>query len=252
MTNTGARRRRRLAATAALLGALLASLAVAAPAFAEAGDSAEIVNVPEDAFAVPTIVGPEAPEEYPFRFDLQPGQTMLQFSEDDAQIVTEGSSSVTTISAAGGHDAAGAIVPATLRVSEGDLVTVVVPHRAGNPAAGGAPFDYPITEVASFIAISFPLVEPRTSKQTEQDATEANPPTNPVGPPAPTCKVPSLRGLSLRAARTRLRADHCAIGQVRLGAGATRGKGKVVKQFHPAGAQLAAGAPIAVKLGPRG
>jgi hypothetical protein len=47
----------------------------------------------------------------------------------------------------------------------------------------------------------------------------------------------------------RLRAAHCAIGQVHLAAGATAGKGKVVKQFRAAGTDLAAGTPVAVKLG---
>lgn len=67
-------------------------------------------------------------------------------------------------------------------------------------------------------------------------------------PPA-TCAVPSLRGLGLRAAKARLRADHCAIGQVHLARGTTKGKGRVVKQFRGAGTQLAAGARVAVKLG---
>ena len=69
-------------------------------------------------------------------------------------------------------------------------------------------------------------------------------------PAAPIpCTVPALHGLSLHAAKARLRAAHCAIGQVRLAAGATAGKGKVVKQFRAAGTELAAGAPVAVKLG---
>lgn len=46
-------------------------------------------------------------------------------------------------------------------------------------------------------------------------------------PPAPACAVPSLRGLGLRAAKSRLRADHCGVGKAH------------------------AGTPVAVKLAPR-
>jgi PASTA domain len=64
--------------------------------------------------------------------------------------------------------------------------------------------------------------------------------------------VPTLRGYSLRGAMNRLRVAHCGIGAIHLAAGATAGKGTVVKQFHPAGTNLEAGAPVAVKLGSRG
>jgi beta-lactam-binding protein with PASTA domain len=63
--------------------------------------------------------------------------------------------------------------------------------------------------------------------------------------------VPSLHGLGLRSAKSSLRTANCAIGQVHLAKGATAGKGKVVKQFRAAGTELAAGAPVAVKLGSR-
>jgi beta-lactam-binding protein with PASTA domain len=85
--------------------------------------------------------------------------------------------------------------------------------------------------------------------QKEQQVVEANPATAISQLPTPACTVPSLHGLSLHGAKARLRADHCLIGQVRLAPGATRDKGKVVKQFHPAGATLATGASVPVKLG---
>ena len=44
------------------------------------------------------------------------------------------------------HDAVGKSVPTTLEVSPPNVVTLTVHHRAGNPAAGGAPFTYPIFE----------------------------------------------------------------------------------------------------------
>jgi hypothetical protein len=70
-----------------------------------------------------------------------------------------------------------------------------------------------------------------------------------AAPPAPTCTVPSLRGFGLVAVKKLLRGADCGVGKVRLARGATKGKGKVVKQFKPVGTQLEAGAPVAVKLG---
>ena len=67
--------------------------------------------------------------------------------------------------------------------------------------------------------------------------------------PPPSCKVPALRGLSVKAAKARLRGAHCSLGKVQVPHGVTAGKGKVVKQFDAAGTELAAGAPVAVKLG---
>jgi hypothetical protein len=43
----------------------------------------------------------------------------------------------------------------------------------------------------------------------------------------------------------------CGVGGVHLARGATRGKGKVVKQFRAAGTELTAGTPVAIKLGGR-
>jgi hypothetical protein len=252
MTNAGARRRRRLAATAALLCALLASLAVAAPALAEAGDSAEIRPLSDGGFSFPDITGPAAPEEYPFQ--LEPSGPEIRARQvNDQEVIgeyIEGGFTAWTIEAGPAHDAVGATVPTTVTLTEDDeggVVTLIVHYRAGNPGAGGAAFVFPIVGGQGWEG----GYRTGRGELNEPNSSSISPPTS-SSTPGPTCKVPSLRGLSLRAARTRLRADHCAIGQVRLGAGATRGKGKVVRQFHPAGAQLAAGAPIAVKLGPRG
>jgi hypothetical protein len=127
---------------------------------------------------------------------------------------------------------------------KGPVVTLVVHYRTGNPAAGGAPFAFPIMGgtgwEGGFWTSSIEL--------TDHDPPATEPP---AAMPAPPCTVPSLHGLNLHAAEARLRAADCAIGQVRLAHGATRAKSKVVKQFHPAGTQLAAGAPVAVKLGAR-
>jgi hypothetical protein len=140
-------------------------------------------------------------------------------------------------------------VPTTIALTEdeeGPVVTLTVHFRAGNPAAGGAPFVFPIVGgkgwEGGYSTISVEMNEPK-SPATEPSATPS--------PPAPSCTVPSLHGFGLTAVKKLLRGADCGIGQVRLARGATKGKGKVVKQFEPAGTQLAAGAPVAVKLGSR-
>jgi PASTA domain len=252
MTRAGTKRRKRLTAIAALLCALVASLAVVvAPAAAETGDSAPVRPMSDGGFDFPDITGPTAPEEYPFLLNpVSPEMRLRQVS--DQEIVAEyieGGVIGYSFEAVLAHDAVGATVPTTVQLSEGaegPVVTLVVHHRAGNPAAGGAPFAYPIEDgpgwEGGWRTISVELSEPKPPVSTE--------PT-PASPPAPTpiCTVPSLRGVSLHAAKSRLRAADCGVGKVRLAAGSTAGKGKVVKQFRPAGTQLAAGAPVALKLG---
>jgi hypothetical protein len=202
----------------------------------------------EGGYYFPDITGPEAPEEYPMRINVGPEQVARQVS--DQLIVVEyieGGITALSFNAEPAHDAVGATVPTTLTLEAGDIVTLTVHYRAGNPAAGGAPFAYPITGgtgwEGGFRTFSVSLTE------SEWQVIEANPPAPTEPAPAPTCRVPSLRGYSLRGAKIRLRAAHCGIGAVHLAAGATASKGKVVKQFHGAGAELAAGAPVAVKLG---
>ncbi|HEX4732404.1 MAG TPA: PASTA domain-containing protein [Solirubrobacterales bacterium] len=155
--------------------------------------------------------------------------------------------------ARGASDADGAPVPTTIGVSKGDVITLTVPYLDGG-------FVYPVTE-SPWILISEGSIDRATLpagelERAERVIEEANPyiphyerKTAPTAPGS-GCRVPKLSGLTRRAAATKLRAAHCAIGKVHLAAGASAGKGKVVKQFRAAGAELAAGAPVAVKLGP--
>lgn len=221
------------------------------PAAAEEGDSAPIRPVSEGGLGFGTITGPTAPEEYPLQYEhLSPELKMRQVS--DQLIVVEyveyGVQSF-SIEAVAAHDASGATVPTSIHLSEdevGPVITLIVSHRAGNLAAGGAPFDYPILAgegwEGGFYAHGVEMNGPLTV------AVEPSAPA--LAPPTP-CVVPALHDLSLKAAKARIRAAHCEVGTIRLAAGATAGKGKVVKQFHPAGTELATGAPVAVKLGPR-
>jgi PASTA domain len=248
MMSVRAKKRRRLAATVALLCALVTCCAVAvAPAAAEEGDSAPIRPISERGFSFPDIQGPTAPEEYPLQYaELGPELTMRQV--DDQTIVLEYPKygvEAGSIKAEPAHAADGAAVPTSVRLSEdeeGFVVTEIVRHRAGNPAAGDAPFVYPVSGGSGWLGGFFTSVvelnEPRSTTSAE-----------PTVPAMPTpCTVPSLHDLSLRAAKARLGAAHCSMGQVRLATGATAAKGEVAKQFRPAGTELAAGTPVAVKL----
>jgi hypothetical protein len=237
---------------AALLCALVASLAVAvAPAAAESGDAAPVRNLDDGGMVFGTIAGPEAPEEYPFHVGLGEEQFLEQISATEVGAFYPGHAPAFLLSAEAAHDAVGATVPTTLQQTGPEQVTLTVHHREGNPAADGAPFVYPITAgtgwPGGFHTVTVEMNNPLGNAG--EGVRETNPPapTEPI--PVPTCKVPSLRGDSLRGAKNRLRAAHCGIGAVRLAAGATAGNGKVVKQFHAAGTELAAGAPVAVKLG---
>ncbi len=252
MTSGGKKRRRGVAATVAVLCVLVASLAVAVGSAAgEEGDAAPIRPVSDGRFNFPEITSAFAPEEYPFQWGpLSPELTMRQV--DDQEIVVEYKNGplAYVIQAVPAADAYGATVPTTVKLTEEDIVTLTVRYRSGNPAAGGAPYVFPITEGEGweggwhFGKGEFFEPDPIPMMPTVYT------PNAPSGSTV-TCTVPSLHGLSLHAAKARLRAAHCSIGQVRLAPEATDAKGEVVKQFHAPGTGLAAGAPVAVKLGPR-
>lgn len=169
---------------------------------------------------------------------------MRQVDEHEVAVEYSGHVVAFTITAPLEHDAVGANVPTTLELTGKDVVTFFVHHRAGNPEADGAPFVYPISGgkgwAGGFFIGVVEMNEPQSPKA-QPSAIE----------PLPGCVVPSLHGSSLRAAKARLRAAHCSMGQVHLAAGATAGKGKVVKQFRAAGAELAPGTAVAIKLGSR-
>jgi hypothetical protein len=234
---------------AALLCAL-ACMAMAPVAGAEEGDAAPIRPLSERGFNLGEIPGPTAPEEYPIQWgDL--GSEMDMRQVDDQLIVVEYPKygvEAYSIEAEPAHDVDGATVPTSIRLSddeEGFVVTLIARHRAGNPAAGGAPFAYPISGGPGWpggnYTHAFELNEPRPPAAAE-----------PVTPMPTPCTVPSLHGLPLKAAKAHLRVAHCSLGAVRLAGGAPAGKGKVVKQFRAAGTELGSGAAVAVKLGAPG
>lgn len=231
---------------AVLCALLLASASGAATAGAETGDSAPIRPISDGGFVFAAITGLASPDEYPFQLS-PPGPEMRMRQVSDQEIVVEyvqGRSVGYSFRAEPAHDAEGANVPTTLALGEdeeGPVITLIVHFRAGNPAAGGSPFVFPITAGTGW------------EGGFQTTVVEMNNPTPPPAeaPPAPACVVPSLRGRDLHAAESRLRAHHCALGRLRLAPGATLARGKVTKQFKPAGSRLAGGARVAVKLGLR-
>jgi hypothetical protein len=201
------------------------------------------VKLSEGGWSFPDIKGPEAPEEYPVRIEHNSEIELRQVDEKTIEFVYWESGIVAaTVVAEKAHDAQGAEVPTTLTLTGPETVTFTVHYRAGNPAAGGAPFTYPIVGGSGWAGGYQTFLVP-TLREPTPPAPEPVTVTS-----APACKVPALTGLSLHAAKSRLRADHCALGKLRLAPGATAGKGEVAKQFRPAGASEPAGAAVAVKL----
>src|ERR1700760_3785149 len=117
-----------------------------------------------------------------------------------------------TLTATPAHDAVGATVPTTLVITGADVVTLTVHHRAGNPAAGEAPFTYPVVAGSGwsggFRTIVVELRNPNRAAQ-EQALREASQPAEVEPPPKPDCHVPNLVGLSRKEAAGKLRGAHC-------------------------------------------
>jgi hypothetical protein len=236
-----------------LLCASVASLAVAAgPAAAEAPDAAPARPMSDGGMSFPRITGPEAPEEYPLDLELSEDLSLRQLSPTEVGVFYSRPEEVLafTLVAEAAHDVVGATVPTTLAETGPEQVTLTVHHRSGNPAADGAPFDYPIVGGTGWEGGFTTIVVPMLNPMGEPKPVSPAPPTEPA--PVPTCKVPPLRGDSVRAAQRRLHAAHCEIGMERFVPGSTARKGSVVKQSRAAGTVLAAGARVALKFGAPG
>jgi hypothetical protein len=182
----------------------------------------------------PTIHAPTDLEEYTWEVQLDEDQTLEQVDDQTAVVRWENGLVAFTISASPAHDATGATVPTALAVAEGNLLTFIVYHRAGNPAAGGAPFGYPISPGAGWeggfatVTVTMP------------------PDPAPVASSLPRCQVPDLSDRSLKASRRLLRKFNCRLGPIR----GKRAKGaKVAKQYRRPGRSLPAGTEVGVKLG---
>lgn len=194
--------------------------------------AAEAAPVPIDGpSGFPTIQGPEGPEEYEWQVNLGEEQELRAIDERNAGVFYSGGPKAFSIEAADAHDAEGVTVPTTISIIQPNIVILTVHHLAGNPAAGGAPFHYPVVAGPGWeggfqtIHVSMP--------PTEQ------------APPAPQCTVPDLGDRTLRAARKMLNRAHCALGPIR----GERSRGaRVVRQYRAAGKSLPAGTEVGVKV----
>jgi hypothetical protein len=186
----------------------------------------------------PEIHGPEDPEDYCWEVRLEEGQYLQQVSETEAEVFYEEGHPAFVIKAASAHDAVGTTVPTTLTVTDPNLITLTVHHRAGNPAAGGAIFDYPVTYGLGWKG-GFQTVEGPMPPPTEQS------PVPVEGPPPPTCEVPILQGRTVQAARRALLLAGCELGPIR---GHRHRGARIVKQYRPAFKVLPAGTAVGVKL----
>jgi len=186
----------------------------------------------DGAMQFPAIQGADGPEEFVWEVNLAPDQELRQIDDQHAGVywTDPGMTLAISISAVAAHDAIGTAVPTTLAVTQPNLVTLTVHHRDGNPAAGGAPFDYPVVSGegweggfhTTFIAMP---------------AEEAA--------PAPTCTVPDLSGRTLRASRKLLHRAHCKLGRVR---GERNRAAHVVQQYRLAGKSLPVWTAVDVKV----
>jgi hypothetical protein len=224
----------RRAAALAVFAALLCALAPASAV-------AEEIPPYDGAMSFPAVQDPAGPEEFSWEVQLYEGQELRQIDDRRAAVYyTESEHLAFGIGARAAHDVVGTDVPTSLTVTQPNVVTLTVHHRAGNPARAGAPFDYPVNAGAGWEGgiISRPILMP--------PAETSAPPPPPVSVTAPACLVPDLGGKSLKASRRALRGSHCSLGPIR----GERTKGaKVAKQYRRPGSSLPAGAVVGVKLG---
>jgi hypothetical protein len=129
----------------------------------------------DGAMGFPMINGPADPEEFSWEVVLGEGQGLESIDDQHAQVYyTKGHHPAFGISAVAAHDADGSSVPTSLSVSGGDVITLTVHHRAGDPAKGGAPFDYPIVAGSGWeggfqtVVVSGPPGEQELREQREE------------------------------------------------------------------------------------
>lgn len=226
----------------AVAGALVLGVLMLASASA-AADSFPLYN---GAMTFPSIPGPSGPTEFSWEVNLSDDQALEQLDERHAQVYyVDGHHPAFAIAAISAHDADGASVPTTLSVSAGNVITLFVHHQAGNPAAGGASFVYPISAGGGWIVLDQGGFIPYLI---EMPPPESRPLEYQAAPPV-VCVVPTLKGRTLRRAKGRLRNAGCRIGDVRKPLGIARGTGRVARQSPAPGRSFPAGSAVDVTLG---
>lgn len=209
---------------------VVALLGAAAPA----GAWAEEIPPYDGTMSFPAIHGPADPEEFSWEVKFGEDEELRAIDERHAGVYWSDETLAMTIEAVAAHDANGIDVPTTLAVTQPNVITLTVHHRAGNPAAGGAPFLYPIVAGVGW----------EGGFQTHVVAT---PPPEAMPGKQASCRVPRLLHRSLREVRKILRKYGCKLGEVR----GERSRGAwVVKQYPRRGRVLPAGGEVDVKVAP--
>lgn len=211
-------------------------LAMAAPSGAAAD-----LPIYDGAMTFQSIQGADGREEFSWEVNLYEGQYLQQVDETHAGVFYEDGHRAFSIEGISAHASDGATVPTTLTVNQPNVITLAVHHRDGNPAAGGAPFDYPVTAGSGWEG-GFQSVEIEGPPDESQLAHPPNRET--LEPTAPRCLVPDLADRTLRASRKILHASHCRLGRVR---GGRSREVHVVAQYRLIGKVLPAWARVDVK-----
>jgi hypothetical protein len=203
----------------------------------------------------PEIKGPSDPQDFSWHVTLYKDQALEQLDDQTALVYYEpGHEPAFTITAELAHDAIGTNVPTTLAVSEGDVITLTVHHRDGNPLAGGAPFAYPVTSGAGWeggfqtVVVTGPPDEAELRALRELHEREAREAAF-RQEEAEACIVPRLKGKSLRAAKTQLRLAHCRPGALSAKRGKRLSSARVVRERPRSGVVLSPGSAVELTLG---
>jgi hypothetical protein len=178
------------------------------------------------------ILGPEGAEEYAWEVELGESQELRQVDDTHAGVFYEDGTEAFSIEAIGAHDAEGTTVPTTIVITQPNVITLTVHHRAGNPAGGGASFDYPVVAGEGWEG-GF-KTEPAVILEPDHQGP----------PPPPICVVPDLTNRTLRASRKILHRAHCTLGRVR---GERRREVRIVEQYRQVGKVLPAWTAVDVR-----
>jgi hypothetical protein len=176
------------------------------------------------------IQGPEGPEDYSWEVKLDKEEELKVIDERRLGVFWEDGERAMTIMAVAAHDAIGTSVPTTLALTQPNIITLTVHHRDGNPAADGAPFDYPVVLGEGWVGGFATVI--------------VNIPPGELPPLPPTCVVPDLTSRTLRASRKLLHRAHCKLGRVR---GERRREVRVVEQYRLVGKVLPVWSTVDVK-----
>lgn len=222
---------------------VLALLCFAAPTAAFA---AEPCKSPFDGtMSFPAIEGEGDPAEFCWELELGENQGLRGINDHEAEVFyVNPEHHAFSITAGLAHDADGTEVPTTIVVVQPNVIVLNVHHRADDPLAVGAPFDYPVTAGAGWEG-GFQSVEIKgPPDEAELKPKPSPPPVEEV--PSPTCEVPVLQGRTLQSARRALIAAGCQLGPIH---GHRHRGARIVKQYRPAYKTLPAGTAVGVRLG---